>query len=114
MPGQHVVNLHIFVHDGDPDPRVDQVLGTLQDIQTTLTAVQQKEDHMSQELDDLTASVAANKTVEQSAITLIQGLSAQITAAAGNPAALAALAADLNTQANDLATAVAAGTPAAP
>jgi hypothetical protein len=62
----------------------------------------------------LQAQVQQNTTVEASAVTLIQGLAAQITAAGTDPAALAALTTNLNTSATALAAAIAANTPAAP
>ena len=71
---------------------------------------------MAGELDALTAQVAANTTIEGSALTLIQGLAAQLAAAiaAGNPAALTALETQLKTSADALAAAIATNTPAAP
>ena len=69
---------------------------------------------MSKELDDLTAEVAAVKTAEGSAIVLVQGLVAKIGAAANDPAAIAALTADLKTSTDALAAAITANTPAAP
>lgn len=75
---------------------------------------------MSAQLDALTAQVAANTSVTQSAVALIGGLKAQLDAAiaaskAGdNGAALDALSAQLATSDKDLADAVAANTPAAP
>jgi hypothetical protein len=71
--------------------------------------------HMSAELDKLTSDVAAEKTVNDSAIALISGLSAQLTAAlaSGNPtAAVQQLATDLESTQAALAAAVTAGTPA--
>jgi hypothetical protein len=67
-------------------------------------------------LDDLTAQVAQNTSVEASAVQLIQGLATQLQAAiaAGNPAALQALAQQLNTSATALAAAITANTPPAP
>jgi hypothetical protein len=69
---------------------------------------------MSVELDKLTAEVTRIKTVVPSAVALIQGLAAQILDLKDDPAALEALAADLNSQATSLADAVAANTPAPP
>ncbi len=65
-------------------------------------------------LDALQAQVEAQTTVEQSAVTLIQGLAAQIAAAGTDPAKLAALTQQLKTSADALAAAVSANTPAAP
>jgi hypothetical protein len=63
-------------------------------------------------LDDLEAKVTRIKTVQDSAIALLNGLSAQIKAAGNDPVKLAALTAALDTDATDLATAVSANTPA--
>ena len=71
-------------------------------------------------LDNLTAAVAAEKTVEQSAITLIGGLAQQIKtliANSGNtvdPAALQALVDQMTASQASLAAAVTANTPAPP
>lgn len=69
---------------------------------------------MTKELDDLQTSVAHNTDVEESAITLIQGLAAQIAAAGTDPVALQALTDSLNAESEKLAAAVAANTPAQP
>jgi len=66
------------------------------------------------DLTALTAQVAQNTTVEQSAITLIQGLAAQLQAVATDPVAIAALASQLNASATALAAAITANTPSAP
>lgn len=63
-------------------------------------------------LADLTAAVTADQTVESSAITLIQGLAAQLAALPSSPA-LEAIVTSLNTNASALAAAVTANTPAA-
>ena len=69
----------------------------------------------AQALSDLQAQVAAQTTVEQSAITLIQQLAAAVTAANGvSPAAVEAVIAQFKTSATALASAVTANTPAAP
>ena len=65
-------------------------------------------------IDDLQAAVAAEDTVIDSAITLIQGIPALIAAAGTDPAKLAALQTDITTKSKALADAVAANTPAAP
>lgn len=63
---------------------------------------------MSQELDALTAAVAREKTVVDSAVAAIKGLSAQIAALPADKAAIAQLASDVGAQADALAAAVAA------
>jgi hypothetical protein len=66
------------------------------------------------DLTALTAQVKANTDVENSAVILIQGIAAQLASVAADPAAVAALAAQLKTSADALAAAVAANTPVAP
>ena len=68
---------------------------------------------MSKELDDLTAQVAANSTLLDSATTLINGIADRITAAGVDPAKLAALTAELKAKDDALAAAVTQNTPAA-
>ena len=65
---------------------------------------------MSKQLDDLTAEVAEVTTVEQSAITLINGIVAKLDAANGDAAKIEALTAQLRNSATTLAAAVAANT----
>jgi len=71
-------------------------------------------ENMGTVLDTLTADVAAATTVEDSAITLLQGLKAQLDAAGTDPAALQALSASIESETAKLAAAVTANTPAAP
>lgn len=66
------------------------------------------------QLQDLQTAVAAEDAVIGSAITLINGIAARITAAGTDGDALAALTADIQSQAANLAAAVAANTPSAP
>ena len=67
-------------------------------------------------IDDLQAEVARNTTVEQSALTLITGLSSQLVAAiaSGDMTQVQAVADTLKANDDALAAAVAANTPAAP
>jgi chromosome segregation ATPase len=97
------------VHDRSDrlEAKVDQVL-------TVLAAIQSKEEEMSKELDDLEVQVAQNTTVEEGAVTLLNGLAAQIEALKNDPVKLQALATSLKASGDDLAAAVAANTPAAP
>lgn len=69
---------------------------------------------MSKQLDDLTAQVAANTTVLESAVTLISGLRQQIIDAGTDPAALQALTDALAVEDAKLAAAVAENPPEAP
>jgi hypothetical protein len=69
---------------------------------------------LQDELDALTAQVTKNTDLEESAITLIQGLADQIANAADDPAEVAALSAKLKASAEALAAAITANTPAPP
>jgi hypothetical protein len=69
---------------------------------------------MDPKLQALADQVKANTDVEQSAVTLITGLAAQIAAAANDPAQVAALAASLKSSADALSAAIVANTPATP
>ena len=68
---------------------------------------------MASDLTVLTAEVTKNTEVDQSAIVLLNGLSAQIAALKNDPAALQALADSLNASSAAMAAAVVANTPAA-
>jgi chromosome segregation ATPase len=74
---------------------------------------EEERDTMAQrDIDKLKAQVEKNGSVTQSAVTLITGLAEQIRAAQDDPAELEALANSLNQQAENLAAAVTANTPA--
>lgn len=64
----------------------------------------------NQALADLQAQVAQNESIEESAVTLITGLAAQIAAAGTDPVALKALTDGLNESASDLSAAITANT----
>lgn len=91
-----------------------EVLRRLSVIQGKLDLIHQRQELIMSILDDLSAQVAANRTISQSALTLINGIADRITAAGVDPAALAALTASLKEDDDKLAAAVAANTPAAP
>lgn len=83
-----------------------------QQVLNALNRIEQKVNNMGNELDSLTNQVASNTSVVESAITLINGIAARITAAGADPAKLAALTASLKSEDDALAAAVAANTPA--
>lgn len=85
----------------------------LEEVLTLLRKFIVKGDQMSQALDDLADQVEEVKSVQQSAIVLIQGLHDQLVAAGSDPVKLAQLRADLKTSADSLAAAVVANTPGA-
>jgi hypothetical protein len=66
---------------------------------------------MSAQFDALTAQVTANNNLLASAVQLIDGIAAQITAAGVDPAKLSALTASLQSEDQALATAILANTP---
>ena len=68
---------------------------------------------MSAELDTLTQKVEETTTVEQSAIELLNGLSAQIASLKNDPVKLQALSDSLGAKSSELAAAIQANTPAA-
>jgi len=95
-----------------PEKKIDKILNKLDKIFDILEQIKTKETIIMGDLDALEAQVTANVTVEQSAITLIQGIAAQLAAIINDPAAIAAMVTQLNTSAAALAAAVAANTPA--
>jgi hypothetical protein len=83
---------------------------TLEDVYSKLLVLITMGADMSAELDRLTTEVSETKTVVDSAITLLGGLSQQIRDLKDDPAKLSALADDLDAKTNALAAAVAENT----
>ena len=100
------IDLYIHQDTLTTDAKLDKILAAL-------TVLQQQETTIMADLTALTTQVAQNTSVEESAVTLIQGLAAQIVAAGTDPAKLADLTAQLNKSAADLAAAITANTPTA-
>lgn len=73
-----------------------------------LLIIYKGQDNMSDALDRLTTEVAETRSAVDSAVTLISGLAEQIRDLKDDPAALEALADDLDAQQADIAAAVAA------
>jgi hypothetical protein len=90
--------------------RLDQIQSTQQQI---LALLGQVEEGIMADLKALQDQVQQTTTVEQSAVTLIQGLATQLAANATDPAAIAQLAQQLKTSSDALAAAITANTPAA-
>jgi hypothetical protein len=90
------------------------VSAQLQQILVILKDIENKMATSSSALADLQAQVAQSTSVEQSALTLINGLVAELTAAGNNPAAIEAAVTQLKNSASTLAAAVAANTTPAP
>jgi hypothetical protein len=99
---------NIFLNGADREP-------DLRDLIYLLHKVLQNQEIILAQIDDLKAAVANDTTVEQSAITLLQGLSTQLSAAlagANSSADVQAVIDSINANASTLAAAVAANTPA--
>lgn len=75
--------------------------------------ISRRDKFMSEALNRLTTEVAEARSASQSAKALIAGLAQQIRDAATDPAALNALADDLDSSTNELSAAVTENTPAA-
>lgn len=106
----HVDDIHFHIHVDQTtanDPRIDKIL-------TALTALTQGANDMAANLDELTAEVERNTSVDQGAIALLEGLKAQLDAAGNDPAKLQALKDQLAASSDALAAAVTANTPADP
>lgn len=102
---------------GVPSKRKTLRLTTTQVLFALLGAVRElirKVDLMAGELDELKAAVEKDLAVDQSAITLLNGLKAKLDAAiaSGNPQALKDLSASIGASTDALAAAVVANTPA--
>jgi hypothetical protein len=98
------MELHVYLHGSEE--KLDKILHIVQDLQKGELTIMA-------DLTTLTAQVKANTDVEASAVTLIQGIAAQLAAAKTDPVAIQALSDQLKTSADALAAAVTANTPAA-
>ena len=86
----------------------------ISNVVTMLKVSAEKEKHMSKELDDLQVAVEENTNLDNSIITLVDGLAAQIAALKDDPAKLAALAASLKASSAAISAAITANTPVVP
>jgi hypothetical protein len=102
------MNIHVHIHhhgrNGD-----DEVL---HNIFTLTQSIHTKLNEMTPELQRLTDEVAEMKSLQQSAITLLGNLSQMIRERANDPAAINALADDIDSSNKQMADALAANTPA--
>jgi hypothetical protein len=101
-----MMHIHIHHHHSWDEPP--------QEVVRMLRLILVRLETMMAAIDDLTAAVAAEDTVIDSAVTLLNGIPALIAAAGVDPAALTALQADIQAKTAALAAAVIVGTPAAP
>jgi len=86
----------------------------ISNVVTILQVSAEKEKHMGKELDELQAAVEENTTVDQSIMTLVDGLAAQIESLKNDPAKLAALAKSLRDSSALTVAKVLANTPQEP
>ncbi len=101
------VDVHVYWHGSLVEQqKLDQILDAVK------TLIEQEKIIMA-DLTTLTAQVQQNTDVEASAIVLLNGLSAQIASIKNDPVALQALADQLKTSSDSLASAITANTPAA-
>lgn len=93
---------------------VDRIVWRLDYLMAQVNRLLRMEVRQLAVLDDLKAEVEEVKTVEASAVTLLNGLAQMLrdALASGDPAAIQAVIADLDASSNALADAVAANTPA--
>lgn len=101
----------VHIHANIDAKRIITKLDTIIDM---LKVSAEKETKMTVELDELTAAVEENTTLDNSVIQLVEGLAAQILALKDDPAKLAALSASLKASSAAVAAAIAANTPTAP
>jgi methyl-accepting chemotaxis protein len=107
MTGEHIhVHLHV-----EPDQRT---LDALERIESRLGGLSTGVNEMALDLSGMQAEISENTDVVQSAASLLGRLAQEIRDAAGDPAALEALATQLDQNNQALAQAVAANTPSSP
>jgi len=94
--------------------KLDSILILVSRVESVLAVLTMKQEQIMADLTALTAEVARNTSVDESAIALLTGLAAQIEALKTDPVALQALADTMRGSSDALAAAVAANTPAAP
>jgi hypothetical protein len=87
--------------------KLGKIQKQLNQIEQTLSFIMDSEEHMTAELDALTAEVNEVEGVMDSAVVLLQGLSDYIREHANDPAALTALADSLEAKEQALAQAIA-------
>jgi phage host-nuclease inhibitor protein Gam len=99
-------DVHIY---NEPTPGQQQQLDRIEAVVNQLVT---QGVAMSKEFDDLQAQVERNTEVDNSVVTLVNGLAAQIEALKNDPRKLQAFADQLRANNDNLASAVAANTPA--
>jgi hypothetical protein len=99
------MDVHLYFHYNPVDStKLDKIIALLQTQQREIV-------NMAASIDDVTLAVQKETTVEQSAITLLQQLSTQLSSAGTDPVKLQAVLDLINNNTTALAAAVAANTP---
>ena len=101
------MDINLF-HHFPPDA---EVLARLDSIDHKQNLILKNQERQMAAIDDLQAAVAAEDTVIDSAVTLLNGIPALIAAAGVDPAKLTALQTDIQAKTASLAAAVLVGTP---
>ena len=101
------MDINLF-HHFPPDA---EVLARLDSIDHKQNLILKNQERQMSAIDDLQAAVAAEDTVIDSAVTLLNGIHALIAAAGVDPAKLTALQTDIQAKTASLAAAVLVGTP---
>ena len=103
------IHIHHTFDPSPPDPRIDEILALLQQLTRTGNTLMAS-------LADITTAVTAEKTVEDSVVTLLGAISAQLKAAiaSNDPAAMQAVVDQITANTAAMSAAVVANTPAAP
>lgn len=102
------MEVHLYIHSGDTTvvAKLDKIIQMLQNQQREMIS-------MAASIDDVVTAVQNETTVEQSVITLLNQLSAQVKAAGTDPVKLQAVLDQISTNSAALSAAVTANTPAA-
>lgn len=106
--------MHIHIHHHHSVEARCEVMRRLDALDQKIDLVLKNQEAQMAAIDDLQAAVAAEDTVIDSAVTLLNGIPALIAAAGVDPAKLTALQTDIQTRTAALAAAVIVGTPTAP
>lgn len=109
------MRIDVYHHDADDDRIARLELAMESGFARVHHHLDQLKETIMTDFTDLQANVAAEDTVIDSGIVLIQGIKAKLDAAiaANDPAALQALSADIGAKTQALAAAIAANTPTA-
>jgi len=109
-----VTRVDLYIHlGGEPDTgQVDEILALLRELQPRLAGLEAKGVEIMADLTEITAATQANTDAAAAAVDLLNRLADLVDAAASDPAALAALTADIRANSKSLGDAVTANTPA--